>query len=1061
MSDNRNYSPGGKPPDKKPDPPKTGGLLSSYKNQQPSQSSSSPQTPPPQGPHTSIPGGAGNVHYSKSGLLSNAGMPPKRRPVMPPAVGQSMSGVSNDPRNIPPGNSFYGQQMPPPPGQPSMHGSPMSQGPMPQSPMPQGPMSQGPWNVPDSPVNTPGMYGQPPVSGQPQQPFGSYMNRAQGMWSNTMDSMRQWTNKMTAMVGNAPPGQQPPGSQFNVAGGNSKLPPALQTILQMRRNRQRAKGKHQVLRTIGIVMLSLVILTTIGSSTYAYIYYQQQLPKVQQYANKFMPQDTRIYDRNGNLLYEDYQNDSPDPTQNGRRIPVDYSDIPVVMQNAQIAIEDNSFWTNPGVNVNGLFRAVSSGGGAGGGSSITQQVIKNLSGDNQPSIWRKIPEAAEAIGMTNEYPKTTILTMYMNTVPYGASELGVESAVETYFQLQPKCDKNFECTPAVKNLDYDAKTKKNDPVLGLGRASLLAGIVNAPSYYDPTLSTTNKQNALDRQKVVLNAMISQHLKMDNGQVVTAAIAAQAEQDMANVTFIPYQGVKKAPNFVDWTIAQLENSLGNGDSQLGATRFITGGYNIRTTIDVNLEDYVEAAVKRHLYKSEYQMFPAASAGYKVLSTDLNVNSSAVVVLNSQTGEILAMDGSGDYNSSNIEVGGNYNIAAPPGQYLPQSKTNKVPPGRPPGSTMKPIVYATAMQMGWTPNTIEHDTETFFPNGMPAGTSVPTTAAERDNNQTNGLYVPSDYGNTYHTDATLDVFGQPTLHYATSNSLNIPALKAMQYAGQQNVLLTAERMGITTIDPNGISWAIGSQNIPLIEMAGAYQTFADSGKHIPPQGILAIYDSYGHNLYSYNPGNPPATQVLSPQVSYMMTSVLTDQKSRYLEFGYDYDLSFYNKDTSCANIAGLVPGATAGCMHPVAAKTGTSDDFKDNLAIGYTPNVTVAVWSGNANDAAMGADTVGITGAGKIFQSVITRAMGFCDESYDQVPCGKDPSLGFQGGGSWNFTQPSGLTTAYANNQNGLAPTNGNNNLPQDLVIDGQQPSSTGIPTTGGMPTNVEIEPITAP
>jgi membrane peptidoglycan carboxypeptidase len=953
-------------------------------------------------------------------------------------------------------------QMPPNSGAPSsMHGGPMPQGPMPQGPMSQGqgPMSQGPWNIP-SPPNQSGTYGQP--TGQPQQPFGSYMDRAQGMWSNTMDSMHQWTNKMTAMVGHTtPPGQQPPTPQmeFNGASGNSKLPPALRTILQMRRNRQKVQGKRRVLRTMGIVMLSLVILTTIGSSTYAYIYYQQQLPKVQQYANKFMPQDTRIYDRNGNLLYEVYQDNSPDPAQNGRRIPVDYSDIPVVMQNAQIAIEDDTFWTNPGVNFDGLFRAVSSAGGSGGGSSITQQLIKNLSGDDQYSVWRKIPEAAEAIGMTNEYPKTTILTMYMNTVPYGASELGVEAAVETYFQLQPKCNANFECTPALKDLDYNTKTKKDDPVLGLARASLLAGIVNAPSYYDPTLSATNKQNALNRQKVVLNAMISQHMKMDNGQVVTPAIAAQAEQDMANTTFTPYQGVKKAPDFVDWTIAQLENSLGNGDPQLGATRFITGGYNIRTTIDVNLEDYVEAAVQRHLYKPEYQMYPADAAGVKTLSTDLNVNSAAVVVLNNQNGEILAMDGSGNYYSTNPEVGGSYNIAAPPGQYTPPSKTNPNPPGRPPGSTFKPIVYATAMQMGWDPNTVEHDTETFFPNGMPAGTAVPTTTAERENGQTNGLYVPSDYGNTYHTDATLDVYGEPSLLYATENSLNIPALKAMQYAGQQNVLLTAERMGVTTIAPTGISWAIGSENVPLIEMAQAYQTLADSGQHIPPQGILAIYDSYGNELYSYNPGNPPATQVLSPQVSYMMTSILTDQQARYLDFGDDTALSFAQVESSCANIAGLVPGASAGCDYPIAAKTGTSDDFKDNLTIGYTPDVTVAVWAGNANDEAMGYNTIGLTGAAPIFQSVMSRAMGFCEESYDSVPCGPAPNLGFKGGGTWTFPQPGGLTTGYANSDNGLAPATGVSNLPDtNWELDSQVPTVSGIPTTG-MPTNVEVEPIT--
>ncbi|HTI15042.1 MAG TPA: transglycosylase domain-containing protein [Dictyobacter sp.] len=925
-------------------------------------------------------------------------------------------------------------------------------------------LPQSSYRIPDVPV-MPDIYG---TQGEQQQSSWGEAPDAHGMIFATVDAMRQWTGRMAAIVGYRPSVPLPPAPYMEMYHGDDeglvaksvrqkdggwKRSHILRVTRQMRQRRVRwHKGPRRIWVSFGVTMLILFLFTTFGGSAYAYSYYKAQLPKVQQYATKHMPQDTRIYDRNGHLLFEAYQKDSFDPTQNGRRIPVTYKDLPAVLQDAQIAIEDSSFWQNNGISFTGIARAATEG--VGGGSTITQQLIKNLSGNEQYSLFRKIPEAAMAIGMTQEYPKTTILTMYFNTVPYGTIDLGVESAVEDYFHLQPHCDaRTFHCTPAVANLDYNTHTKKHDPLLALARASLLAGIPNAPAYYTPTIAG-NKQNALDRQAVVLQAMIHQHMKL-YGKPITPAMAKQAVRMMKNTTFRTPPAIKHAPHFVDWVMTQVESALGNGDATQGIQAFLTGGYNIRTTIDMHLEEYVEHAVQRHLYQSEYQMFPTYAAGYKVLSQDLNVNSAAVVVLDSKTGEILAMDGSGGYDNANIEVGGQYNVAAPPNDNGHGfSSVDGKPLGRPPGSTFKPIVYATAFQMGLNPNTILPDTETFFPNGMPAGTAVPTTRYQRENTNNNGLYVPSDYGDTYHPN--LYRGHAPTIHYDTSNSFNIPALKAMQFAGQANVLATARRMGITTISPNGISWAIGSQNAPLLQMTGAYQTFANDGKHIPPQGILDIYDSYGHDLYHYDPVHPPASQVLSPQVAYMVSSVLVDENSRYEEFGNDYDLTFADKDINCRYISGLSTSLNGyGCQYPVAAKTGTSDDFRDNLTIGYTPDVTVGVWAGNANNEAMGKDTVGITGAAPIWHSVIEHTLGWCNQVYDAVPCGPDLKLPFSSQPNFLFQNPGGLTEMSANPYNGLL----GSGLAPDWIIGGQEPTQTGIPENG-MPINAEVEPLSA-
>ena len=370
----------------------------------------------------------------------------------------------------------------------------------------------------------------------------------------------------------------------------------------------------------------------------------------------------------------------------------------------------------------------------------------------------------------------------------------------------------------------------------------------------------------------------------------------------------------------------------------------------------------------------------------------MNNAAVVVLDLKNGEVLAMNGSANYNSKDPKVEGAFNAATH---------------GRPPGSTFKPFDYATAFEMGWTPGIILQDTRTYFPNGAAAGTTVQTIndATHNQMNADAGIYSPSDYGQKYWEKAF-------TIRFATANSFNISAIRAMQYTGQQEILDTTRRMGITGLKAEGLSMAIGSQDVSPLQMASAYQTFADGGLHVPPQEILDIWDNYGNSLYQYNENNPSATQVFSPEVSYMMTSVLIDEPSRNFEFAGDHDLSFSDIDVTC--------DTNPQCGHQLAAKTGTTDSFADNWTIGYTPDVTVAVWAGNSDDSAMN-DVVGITGAAPIFHSVIERVLDHCnysvapydDASYsDGVPCGPDYNFRFSNGHEqWTFPISSDVAQSY--------------------------------------------------
>jgi membrane peptidoglycan carboxypeptidase len=821
--------------------------------------------------------------------------------------------------------------------------------------------------------------------------------------------------------------------------------------MQRRLHRERfgAKGFTPGRLWTGIALALLVVLILAGSSTsvYAYDYYQQQLPQVQSLANKNISQTSHIYDRNMTLLYDAY-----DTNGAGRRTPISYNDIPQVMQTAQIAIEDRTFWTNSGVDYQGIVRNIPgylSHNITGGGSTLTQQLVKNLRNNASENINRKISEAALAIGLTQQYPKTKILEMYMNVSPYGAQDLGVEAAAQDYFHLKPICTQNFKCTPAISQLDYNQATHKHDPILALARASLLAGMPQNPPLNDPTRGASNLKRALDRQQQVLDAMVKYHFGLTlSGPPITQAQAQQAEAMTAKMKFSYFSHAKRDPHFVDWVESELEVSLGNGNPEAGVVAFLNGGYNIRTTIDANLEQFVENAVHRHLDQPEWQQFPTQHLA--TLSQDNNLNDAAVVVMNTHDGEILAMDGSANYNDTNPLVGGSYNAADP--------LTEGIGTGRPVGSTFKPIVYATAFQMGWYPGMVLPDVKTYFPDGAGAGTPA----------NPHDAYQPNDYNNQFSNRIT-------TVREALADSYNVPAVKTLQFVGMDNALNNAHLMGVTTLNsilttcrkknPNatprncglGDATVLGSSNDTVLQMTGAYQTFANQGVHVPHQGVLDIWDNYGHNLFHFNPNQVQGTRVFSPQVSYMMNSVLGDEGARYPEFLTDHDLSFWDwPGNGCTQTT--APNATFdGCqLHQVAAKTGTSDKFKDNWTIGYTPNIAVGVWAGNANDAAMTNGPVGVTGAGPIWHSVMEFASGLaCVGGQDAsgVPCPRQPSRKELGIGTNDLfpSPPPGIVLASTSSTNGLAPT-GNAGM-QDWMWAGQEPTIAGLtpvttPPNGG-------------
>jgi 1A family penicillin-binding protein len=295
---------------------------------------------------------------------------------------------------------------------------------------------------------------------------------------------------------------------------------------------------------------------------------------------------------------------------------------------------------------------------------------------------------------------------------------------------------------------------------------------------------------------------------------------------------------------------------------------------------------------------------------------NAHDGALVAIQPSTGEILAMVGSADYY--NADISGQVNMAV--------SET------RQPGSSIKPINYVAAFQKGWTPATLIWDVPSEFP---PSG----------DPNDTREPYKPNNYDNKFH--------GPVTVRTALANSFNVPAVKTLQFVGvygDGGMVETAKKFGITSLNRNdyGLSLTLGGGEVSLLEMVGAFSVFANRGVRVPPVSILKITDYQGHVVYQYEP--PAGEQIIRPEHAFLITSILSDNQARSWMFG---------------------PNSVLNLSFPVAAKTGTSNDFRDNWTMGYTPDLVTGVWVGNADYTPM-VNTTGSSGAAPIWSQFMEAA-----------------------------------------------------------------------------------------
>ncbi len=662
------------------------------------------------------------------------------------------------------------------------------------------------------------------------------------------------------------------------------------TILILRRRRRRSQVNRprpwlwafQGIGAILLVVFGLITVVTAGGAGVGlavYSFYAQQLPDasvIELQQDEF--QTVRIYDRTGqHLLYE-----SVDPRPfRGDRTYMPLEEMSPWVWKAAVALEDRNFWENPGINVRGLFRAFASnlqGGAVQGGSSITQQLIKNVvispEERTQQSYARKIKEVILALEVTRRYPKEKILEWYLNYNFYGNLAYGVEAASQVYFG-------------------------KSAADLNVAEAAMLAAIPQFPAL-NPI---DNPEDAKRRQGITLQAMV------DAGFLTQAeADAAFAQELNLRKSVAERFDILTAPHFALYVLDKLKEEFNTAEDPYFIWK---KGVTVYTTLDVDLQRYAEEAAREHVRKLQ-------EAGKEV-------NNAAVVAIRPDTGEILAMVGSLDYN--NEEIDGQVNVA------LAQ---------RQPGSSFKPYVYLTGLLKGLTPATMILDVRSAFL-------------------QADGTYyVPENYDRRYH--------GPVALRDALARSYNIPAVKVMDQVGVANALRTAHRMGINGLDRGlnyyGLSLVLGGGEVSLLDHTYAYSVLANggvmAGEPVPPErrragfreldpvAILQVRDSDGNVLKKYE--RPEVQRIISADAQYLIADILSDDVARAPAFGANTTLTLPDRR--------------------VAAKTGTTNGWKDGWTMGFTPQLTVGVWVGNTDNKSMN-NVTGFTGASPIWNKVMAK------------------------------------------------------------------------------------------
>lgn len=673
---------------------------------------------------------------------------------------------------------------------------------------------------------------------------------------------------------------------------------------------------------MGRVVFGLLVLASalVGSLVGLFIVYSTDLPQVGE-LERYRPSTiTELYDNKGQVIGSFALQ---------RRVLASYDDFPKVLRDAVISIEDKNFEQHLGIDfwrvLGATYRDIVSGSRSQGASTLTMQLSRNLFLSPERHFSRKIQEAMLAMQIERHFTKPQIFAMYCNQISLGHGVYGFEAGAEYYFNKHAK-------------------------ELKLEEAALLAGIPKSPVHYSPIL---NPERAVKRRNLVINNML------EDGKI-TAEEATRAKAAPLTLNVQPVAG-SLAPYFVEEVRRYLEKKYGTNEVHEGGLRVYTSlDLELQKTANQAVLDGLAAYERRHGWKGhlrnvvlpgssleKYQHLdweqPMSDGSYvhalvvevtsqtaqvkfgrytAVLSSpeiswtghkspqDILVPGDLayikIVTLNKdQTAKVLLEQDSGaqgallaiDNSTGDIK-------ALVGGRDFQESKFNRATQAqRQVGSGFKPFVYTVAVDQGAEPDDIILDAPTTFISG---GVS----------------YTPHNFDYKFQ--------GNITLRHALADSRNIPALKLAQKVGMPTVIEYARRFGITSSIPPYLPVALGAADLTLYEQTSAYSVFPNDGVRIEPRYIRKVTDYDGHVLEE---NFPDAKDVISTQTARTMVSLLQD----VVQHG--------------------TAASAAKLKHPLAGKTGTTNEFTDAWFVGFSPSITCGVWIGFDEKKTLGSKEAG--------------------------------------------------------------------------------------------------------
>lgn len=490
--------------------------------------------------------------------------------------------------------------------------------------------------------------------------------------------------------------------------------------------------------------------------------------------------------------------------------------------------------------------------------------------------------------------------------------------------------------------------------LDFAQAAFLVGLPQAPGYYD---IFSNREVTLERLNDVL-LLVYNHSR--TGECINVRSGAEcvsinplmindAIKEIEEYNFEPNNFDILHPHWVNYVYQLLE-------TQFSADELYRSGYTIYTTLDPKIQEIAEKQLKSQISSL----------------SDKNVFNGAVIVLQPATGDILAMVGSPDYNDT--QHAGQINMAVSPRQ---------------PGSAIKPLIYAAAFEKGWNPATLIWDVETDF---SPTG--------KEEDLYYSAPYHPVNYDGGFH--------GPVLARSALASSLNIPAVKALQYVGiydnpdtelVDGFIPFAKRFHIDSLDKAGfgLALALGGGEVTLLELTNAFAAFSNNGSYIASRAILKITDHNGNVIF--DAPQPLYENVLQDNYAYQISSILSDDSARTIGFG---------------------TGSILNLSYPAAIKTGTTNDYRDNWTVGYNTQIAIGVWVGNADNQPM-YGTTGLTGAAPIWNSIMESAAAI----YPEIRSGQ-------------FIRPDGIKDVLICTDSGTLPDENCINRRWEIFADGQEP-----------------------